>query len=102
MSNDTKTYQVFLRRCDEGGVFFVERSDVPGLHVESETIDQMVEAIDDIAPELIRCNLGFNGRVSDIRIELIDAEMKLSDLAKRQELRNPKILIDHSLLTTEI
>lgn len=102
MSNDTETYQVLLRRCDESGVFFVERSDIPGLHLESETIDQMVEAIDDIAPELIRCNLGFNGRVSDIRIELIDAQVNSSAFVSENEQQIPKILIDRSLVTTEI
>lgn len=39
------------------GFWFVESSDVPGLNAEAPTLDELVEVIADLAPELIAANL---------------------------------------------
>src|SRR4051812_17348152 len=38
-------------------VWFVQSSDVPGLNAEAPTLDQLVEVIADVAPDLIASNL---------------------------------------------
>lgn len=39
------------------GVWFVNTSDVPGLFAEATTLETLIEAISDIAPELVAFNL---------------------------------------------
>jgi hypothetical protein len=39
------------------GVWFVASSDIPGLNAEAPTYDSLVEAIVDLAPELIAANM---------------------------------------------
>jgi hypothetical protein len=54
---------------DEGeGVWFVQSSDVPGLNAEAATLDALVEAVAELAPELVRANGGDTASVS-IRVE---------------------------------
>jgi hypothetical protein len=50
------------------GVWFVQRSDVPGLNAEAATLDALVEVVADLAPELVQANGGDAASVS-IRIE---------------------------------
>ena len=42
---------------EEEQVWYVESSDVPGLNAEAATLVDLVEAVADIAPELIEANL---------------------------------------------
>ena len=39
------------------GIWYVLSSDIPGLHVEAETLDEFVMVIADVAPDLIAANL---------------------------------------------
>jgi predicted RNase H-like HicB family nuclease len=38
-------------------VWYVLSSDIPGLHAEAETLDELVTVISDVAPDLILANL---------------------------------------------
>jgi predicted RNase H-like HicB family nuclease len=38
-------------------VWYVLSSDIPGLHAEAETLDELVAVISDVAPDLIAANL---------------------------------------------
>ena len=40
----------------EAGVWYVEKSDVPGLHVEARTQDDMLDELRRMVPELVRLN----------------------------------------------
>jgi hypothetical protein len=58
-------------RDEDAGVWFVESSDLPGLHVEAPTLDSLVEIVVDVAPDLVAANLpdaleGFRLRVQHI------------------------------------
>lgn len=44
-------------RDGDAGVWFVESSDLPGLNVEAATLDEFVEIVADLAPDLIETNL---------------------------------------------
>ena len=50
-------YAVRVRHDPEAGVWFVESSDIPGLNVESPSLDGLIEVVRDVAPELIEHNL---------------------------------------------
>ena len=41
---------------DEGGVFY-SLSDIPGLHVESQTFDEFVSLVRDLAPDVVAQNM---------------------------------------------
>jgi predicted RNase H-like HicB family nuclease len=49
--------QFTVSRDADDGVWFVQSSDIPGLHAEAATLDELVEVITDLAPELIAANL---------------------------------------------
>jgi hypothetical protein len=51
-----KELYVNALRDADAGVFYAE-SNVPGLHVEAESLDEMIEILLDVLPDLIRANL---------------------------------------------
>ncbi|MEJ0093112.1 MAG: DUF1902 domain-containing protein [Methylocella sp.] len=46
-------YNVKIHYDDEKRIYFVSSSDIPGLHVESETFDQLIEIVRDLASDLL-------------------------------------------------
>ncbi len=50
-------FNVTVCRDEKEGVWFVQSSDVPGLNAEAPTLDALVEAISDLAPDLVAANL---------------------------------------------
>lgn len=56
--------RVFVSHDAENAVWFVAESDIPGLNVEAASLDALVEAVSDVAPELISANLA--GRQQDL------------------------------------
>ena len=102
MSIQARRYQIFIRRCDESGVLIVDDSDIPGLHLEAETATEMIEAIDEVAPELIKCNIKQDEDEEGVWIEVL--EQRLNDQASDnpQDGPRPKVLIDQNLLAASI
>ncbi len=56
MSKQT-TLTVNVSHDKQENVWFVLSSDIPGLHAEAETLDELVAVISDVAPDLIAANL---------------------------------------------
>lgn len=54
---------------DEANVWYVESSDIPGLHIEARTQEEFLTVLQDVARELAAANLGPNasGRAADVR-----------------------------------
>jgi len=52
-----KTLAVIVSRDEKESVWYILSSDVPGLHAEAGTLDELVAIIGDLAPELIAANL---------------------------------------------
>jgi len=65
--------QVLCAFDEEAGVWFVEESDVPGLHVEAPTQEDMLEELRQLLPELVRLNRSFmgDGGGPDVPLELL-------------------------------
>ena len=51
------TIVVNAARDNAAGVWFVESSDLPGLNVEAATLDELVEIVSDVAPDLMATNM---------------------------------------------
>jgi predicted RNase H-like HicB family nuclease len=54
-------FTVTVSHDEREGVWFVQSSDVPGLNAEAPTLDELVEIIADLAPELVAANLPDSG-----------------------------------------
>ena len=52
-----REYAIRVLWDQETGVWFVESSDIPGLNVETPSLDELVEVVRDAAPDLIEHNL---------------------------------------------
>jgi predicted RNase H-like HicB family nuclease len=52
------TLAVNVSHDKQESVWYVLSSDIPGLHAEAETLDELVAVISDVAPDLIAANLG--------------------------------------------
>lgn len=50
-------FTVTVCHDEKEGVWYVQSSDVPGLNAEASTFDGLVDAITDLAPELVAANL---------------------------------------------
>ncbi|MCY4129556.1 MAG: DUF1902 domain-containing protein [Gammaproteobacteria bacterium] len=98
MSVQAMRCQIFIRRCEESGVFIVDHSDIPGLHLEAETIPEMIDAIDDIAPELIKYNIELDDDVPGVWIEVVEQHVEQDDVKSASNRVKPKLLIDQDLL----
>jgi hypothetical protein len=48
---------VNVSRDEQEGVWHVVSSDVPGLNAEAQTLDELIEIVADLAPDLIAANL---------------------------------------------
>jgi predicted RNase H-like HicB family nuclease len=66
-------FTVTVSHDEKESVWFVESSDVPGLHAEAPTLDELVEVIADVVPELVASNLpdaGFDaGSTIPLRVQ---------------------------------
>lgn len=50
-------FTVTVCHDEQEGVWYVQSSDVPGLNAEASTLDDLVDIITDLAPELVEANL---------------------------------------------
>lgn len=51
------TYSVEVFQCEESGVYVGTSSDIPGLTLEADGLGGMIEAVLEMVPQLIECNL---------------------------------------------
>jgi Domain of unknown function (DUF1902) len=56
---------------DANNVWFVTETDLPGLCVETATLDEMKAVIDDLAPDLLETNVPPHKRKWPLRIQHI-------------------------------
>lgn len=56
---DTRVMEltVTVSHDEKESVWFVQSSEVPGLNAEAPTLDALVEAISDLAPNLVAANM---------------------------------------------
>jgi len=55
------TLTVTVSHDQDEGVWYVERSDVPGLNAEAGSLDELVAVIAELVPHLIAANLPDHG-----------------------------------------
>jgi len=48
---------------EESGTWYAESDDIPGLVLGADTFDALVERVCLIAPEMLECNLNYNGPI---------------------------------------
>lgn len=63
------TLAVNVSHDKQESVWFVLSSDIPGLHAEAETLDELVTVISDVAPDLIAANMPSTPADTAIRIQ---------------------------------
>lgn len=51
-----RVYNITVEQDDESGVYYIAKSDIPGLHVEADSFDELREIVSDLAAELIEAN----------------------------------------------
>ena len=86
MSNkDAKTYQIFVRECEESGVIIIDRTDFPGLHLEADDYEGMYLAIRQVVPELFG-NLNLDKNIKQIVVKVYKEEISTQ---MRQSNRTP-------------
>jgi hypothetical protein len=67
-------YIVTVAHDESEGVWFVQSSDIPGLNVEADSLDSLVEIVADLAPDLIAANVpggGDGAATVPVRVEHI-------------------------------
>jgi hypothetical protein len=48
--------RVHIAQDEETALWYVARSDIPGLRVEAESADELIRKIEDVAPDLVELN----------------------------------------------
>jgi len=65
-----KVFIIQVSLDSESGVYFVADSNVPGLHAEADSLDEMRDAIFELAPELLVANGVIKPRDHDYDVPL--------------------------------
>jgi len=76
MAEQKITLRVTLAHDAKAGVWHVAESDVPGLHLEAATAEELARKVDTAAPEMVELNLdeilarhgGRSGQVPDFML----------------------------------
>jgi predicted RNase H-like HicB family nuclease len=80
-----KVFRVYVRLDEKSQVWYVDKSDVPGLHVEADSQDELLKEVLALLPELIVANgLALDGGDLDaqhVPIELIASQREHIALA---------------------
>ena len=61
------SYSVDVFRCMEADVLVATSEDIPGLTLEADTLVDMLEAVTEMAPQLLERNLDLR-RVADVQV----------------------------------
>ncbi len=71
-----KVFVIKVNLDNESGVYFISESNVPGLHAEADTLDEMRDTILELAPELLVANGVIRPRKHDydVPLELVMCE----------------------------
>lgn len=56
-------YQIIITYDDEAAVWIAESAEVPGLVLESESLDMLIARVRDASPELLELNCGYTGDI---------------------------------------
>ena len=70
----SRPLRIEARWDEEGGVWYVSDSDVPGLHAEADTPEALLDTLRELVPELVDANLperSARRKGQDVPIELI-------------------------------
>lgn len=62
---EMRNFEVYIELDAEAGVWYVSKSNVPGLNAEAATQDEMLEVLRDIVPELVQANVLSRSRKND-------------------------------------
>ena len=74
------------------GVYIIKHSDVPGLVLESESLDEIIDALTDFMPELLESNL--NILPDDLREVTVKV---FHSRRNRKSKSGPRILVEQTL-----
>jgi predicted RNase H-like HicB family nuclease len=75
-----KTYTVLCAWDPEAGVWYVSKSNVPGLATESATVEAMTRKLRSLIPELLSLNEG--GTAVDVPVELLWRKQELISIKR--------------------
>jgi predicted RNase H-like HicB family nuclease len=75
-----KAFEIYIEWDAEASVWYVVKSDVPGLHAEAGSQEEMLEVLKDIVPELVVANVfSRDGKNVDYK------QVPFSLIARREE-----------------
>ena len=89
-------YLITVLRCEESGVFVGRSTDIPGLHIEASTPIGIVEAIAEVAPQLMKSNLKLS--LKEIGECQINVQIQPTPTKKRRLSSRPHIFLDSELV----
>ena len=79
MSTEETRYRIEIQKDKKEHIYFVQASTIPGVHLETESYDEMLDVICDVVPELLMSNLGHTEQeLSSVYVEVVNlAELRL-------------------------
>ena len=84
------TYSVEVFQCEESGVYVGTSPDIPGLTLEADGFGGMIEAVLEMAPQLIECNLDVPANAEvQVTIRRVRSPLQREKQAAPQHSRPP-------------
>ena len=90
-------FHISVLKCPESGAFVGTSPDIPGLTLEADSHEQLLDAVAEVVPQLLVHNLKLSeDRLGDCTVEVIFED----GLAERRpgaafDPRRPRILVEH-------
>lgn len=96
----SKTYRIVVRQCNESGIYIIDESNFPGLHLEAASVAEMGQAIQQIVPELMG-NLKLDECVEEVHVEVfVEQENQSKPQVQSVHKRYPRtrVLVEQQML----
>ena len=96
--SEKMNYLITVLRCEESGMLVGQSTDIPGLNVEARTPRELVDAIVEVAPQLMRNNLKLSDQqIMECSIS-VTVTQKPAPATRRPKPPRPHIFVHSDLV----
>lgn len=91
-----KALSVCVSRCPESSRLRGTSEDIPGVCLETDTIEEMRDAIEEVVPYLIEKNLEIDeSDLAHLHLLVVRQDVSWDDAFQRTSPGRPKLIIEH-------
>lgn len=96
MKNNVR-FEIVVARDKQANVLYIERSTIPGLHLEADTFEEMQAAIIEVVPDLLAHNVTIESD-TEVLVEVFkQTEPEQPYVRNMRDTIQPRFLVEHEM-----